>query len=1359
MDHQRCERRRNYRGGGGGLQVTAIAPGEALITVKTEDGGKTASCTVTVKEKIIPVESISLNQTTLSLKIGEKETLQAMVSPENATNKNISWSSDKTDVATVDGNGNVSANSVGTATITAKAGEQSATCTVTVSKIPVSSITINGAEPTLVEGDTLILTATITPSDASYKTVTWTSSNGTVAIVDQNGKVTAKSVGTATITATADGETAECTITVEEKVIAVDSITLDPTTGTLLIGDTLTITATVTPDTATDKSITWTSDNEVVATVDSNGKVTAESVGTATITATAGDKSATCTITVKPIIAVTKVSITPPDSTKIKYGEAIDLVATVEPEGATNKNVTWTSSDTTVATVDQNGRVAAQNKAGTATITVTTEDGGKTATCDITVEERSDVIPVINITLNETNKTINKENSYQLTATFNPTNATNKIVNWSSSDPEVATVDGEGNVRAVGGGTATITAASAENAEIKATCEVTVYVPVTDVKLNKTKLRLASGTSYQLIATVEPEDATDNIVTWGTSNTGVIKNLDQNGRFTAGTVGEAFVRVYTIGDEFNATCNVTVYTPVESVSIDNPPTELAVGKDNAITLTASINPYWADYKDVSWSSNKPDIISVDSSTGRIEAHKEGEATITVTTEDGKKTASCTIKAIIPVESVTIVNAPLEMAEGDTITLEADVLPEYATNKTVTWSSSNSEVATIDEETGFLKALKPGTVDITVKAGNGKSQMNRITIEEALVPVESITLDKANGEILVGKTLSLNATVLPDDANKKVTWSSDNEAVATVYQNGTVTGVSAGKATITATAVGGLTAQCNITVVTETDGALTYSFSPYDKTAYVENCDNSKIGSDGSVVIPDEYAGYKITEIGYKAFENCTNLKSVAIGQNVGTIRGNAFYGCTGLTSITIPGNVEIVDSNAFEGCSGLTSVTLEEGIRQIYGYVFSDCTRLSEIKIPDTVTTIGLGAFYNCTSLSTVTIGSGVTSIEDNTFYKCPITSLTNRSTVTPKIEYIRAIYDKDENKESPTIGGIYTSIGEGAFMGTGVKTVVIPANITSIGYQAFDSCDGLAEITIPGTVKRIERGAFYNCTSLSKVTINSGVEYIEETAFSGCPITDLDNYSGLSFNVAYTSAMYKGEPNPVIEDFYTIIDNNAFQGREELQSITIPDNIEMIGGYAFEGCSNLSTVNFGPGSKLTRIGVNAFQNCTGLTSITLPNSVTTIDAAAFSSSGLTSISIPDSVFRIDNQTFMGCTALGSVSIGTGVKTIGSDAFNGCTSLTSVEIPDNVTDIYDSVFEGCSGLTSVTIGEGITSIGQYAFRGCTSVTEYVFRGNTPPELRYEALSGLGEFDIFVPNEAVAAYEKDWPEYVGQIKTR
>ena len=213
------------------------------------------------------------------MKIGKKETLTATVFPEGATGPTVIWESSDELIATVV-DGAVTGKSVGTATITAKAGEQSATCTVTVSKIPVSSITINGAKPTLVEGDTLILTATITPSDASYKTVTWTSSNGTVATVDQNGKVTAKSVGTAKIKATADGVTAECTITVEEKVIPVESITLNKIEAEIFVGVEEKLTATVLPEDATNKDVTWTSSDTTIATVDSNGKVTAKSVGT-----------------------------------------------------------------------------------------------------------------------------------------------------------------------------------------------------------------------------------------------------------------------------------------------------------------------------------------------------------------------------------------------------------------------------------------------------------------------------------------------------------------------------------------------------------------------------------------------------------------------------------------------------------------------------------------------------------------------------------------------------------------------------------------------------------------------------------------------------------------------------------------------------------------------------------------------------------------------------------------------------------------------------------------------------------------------------------------------------------------------
>ena len=288
MDHQQCEGRRNYRRGGGGLQVTAKAPGEALITVKTEDGGKTASCTVTVKEKIIPVESISLNQTTLSLKIGEKETLQAMVSPENATTKNISWSSDKTDVATVDENGNVSANSVGTATITAKAGEQSATCTVTVKEkiIPVESITLDQSEKTLNIGETVTLKATVSPDNATNKSVTWSSDDEAVATVDTNGKVTAKSVGTATITATAGDKSATCTITVNP------------------------IRIEVSPGNATDKSVTWSFDKPSIATITNDGVVAIHNEGTVVFTVTTNDGGFTdsCTINIKKPTTVVPVS-------------------------------------------------------------------------------------------------------------------------------------------------------------------------------------------------------------------------------------------------------------------------------------------------------------------------------------------------------------------------------------------------------------------------------------------------------------------------------------------------------------------------------------------------------------------------------------------------------------------------------------------------------------------------------------------------------------------------------------------------------------------------------------------------------------------------------------------------------------------------------------------------------------------------------------------------------------------------------------------------------------------------------------------------------------------------------------------
>ena len=354
--------------------VMAVSPGTATIRVKSEDGGKMATCLVNVSAKYVPVTSIALNRTSASLKSGETVTLTATVKPDDATDKTVTWSSSDATVATVS-NGVVSAKKVGTATITAKAGDKTATCVVTVVATQVTSITLNRTSASLKAGETVTLTATVKPDDATDKTVTWSSSDATVATVS-NGVVTAKKVGSATITAKAGDKTATCAVTVVAT--QVTSITLDRTSASLKAGETVTLTATVKPDDATDKTVTWSTSDATIATV-SNGVVTAKKVGSATITAKAGDKTATCAVTV---VATQVTSITlNRTSASLKAGETVTLTATVKPDDATDKTVTWSSSDATVATVS-NGVVSAK-KVGTATITA--KAGDKTATCTVMV--------------------------------------------------------------------------------------------------------------------------------------------------------------------------------------------------------------------------------------------------------------------------------------------------------------------------------------------------------------------------------------------------------------------------------------------------------------------------------------------------------------------------------------------------------------------------------------------------------------------------------------------------------------------------------------------------------------------------------------------------------------------------------------------------------------------------------------------------------------------------------------------------------------------------------------------------------------------------------------------------------------
>ena len=372
-------------------KVTGVKAGEATITVTTEDGGKTATCKVTVSDKEIKVTGVKLNKSETSLLVGGNETLTATVLPEDATNQNVTWKSDKPEIATVDANGKVTGVKAGEATITVTTedGGKTATCKVTVSdkEIKVTGVTLNKATLSLIAGASETLTATVAPADATNKKVTWKSSNAAVATVDAAGKVTAVKAGEATITVTTEdgGKTASCRVTVSDKEVKVTGITLAALA--IYVGESKAITATVKPDDATNKALTWTSSDETVATVDATGKVTGKKIGTATITATAQDGSGvsgSCTVTV--LSTVKKVTVTPANLT-LGQNKSYTLKATVEVFGSgTDTGVTWTSSDTTIATVDATGKVTATDKVGTVTITATSKaDPAKKGTCTIKV--------------------------------------------------------------------------------------------------------------------------------------------------------------------------------------------------------------------------------------------------------------------------------------------------------------------------------------------------------------------------------------------------------------------------------------------------------------------------------------------------------------------------------------------------------------------------------------------------------------------------------------------------------------------------------------------------------------------------------------------------------------------------------------------------------------------------------------------------------------------------------------------------------------------------------------------------------------------------------------------------------------
>lgn len=764
--------------------VTGVAEGTAVISAVVD--GITGTCTVTVSTRFIPVASVKLDkESPFQIVKGETVKITATVGPEDATDKSLTWTSSDEAVATVDKAGNVNAIAAGSAVITATAGEVSASCDVVVI-VPAQSISLSKTTLVLVEEQSFELTATVYPEDSTDKTLTWESSSPDVVKVEE-GLLTALKPGQADITVSAGEVSAVCNVTVEKKFVPVSSVTLDRASLDLVKGESATLAATVLPSDASEPSVTWTSSDEAVASVDASGKVTAVGGGSAVISAKAGEITATCDVTVTVPVESVQVD---PSSITLEEEESAMLVVKVLPEDATDKKVTWSSSNSSVAKIDGSGKLSAL-KVGTATITV--KASGHTATCAVTVKEKS--IHVTSVTLNRTSASIDKGNSIVLVATVMPYNATDKTVIWTSSDPSVASVNESGKVSALKGGTAVI---SATADKVTATCDITVIAKVESITISQETCEIARGESVTLIATVGPEDATDKSVSWSTSNKNVA-TVDVNG--TVRGIGKGQARITVRSGDVSAQCSVTVTQPVEGVTLDK--TSLVIGRGNTATLKATVSPEDASDKTVVWSSSDVSVASV-SDQGVVTAIKKGKAVITATASG--HSASCNVEVNVPVTEIILSEFSLRLKKTETSTLVATVNPSDADDPTVVWSTSNSAVAKVDTN-GKVTAVSTGTAFVKASSGSVSAQCK----VEVYVPVESLSLDQHSATVEEGKSVTLHATVGPEDASDKtVKWTVSDSNVITVHINGQVTGLKPGTAVVTAEAEG-FTDSCTITV--------------------------------------------------------------------------------------------------------------------------------------------------------------------------------------------------------------------------------------------------------------------------------------------------------------------------------------------------------------------------------------------------------------------------------------------------------------------------------------------------------------------------------------------------------------------
>lgn len=631
--------------------------------------------------------------------------------------------------------------------------------------------------------------------------VNWSSADITIADVAGSGTtavVTARAPGRTTIRAQIGSFVQDIAI----HVLAVRTLSITPATGSMRAGDQLTFVASLDADPGAVPDVRWASENPGVVTVSANGVVTGVGPGTAVVRVTAvadARVSAAALLTVTPARSV-RLSTAP---TTLWVGDDASLAATVDVDSTQSRDVQWSSSQPTVASISTSGVVTAIG-VGITTIRVS-------AAADPRLQDsvRLEVRPARLVSVSPSSASLGAGETRALVAQVTIEAGMSTNVSWRSSDPAIAMVSQSGLVTGVSQGTTTITAISLADTTRRGSASISIVPIVRDLDLSPSALSMFLSDSRQLNASLSADAGASRTIIWRSSNA-TVASVSDEGVVTANAVGTAMITAIAAADTTRrATALITVrYAPVVTVS----PTSVSLEVGQTRQATASVQADAGVNRSVTWRTEDASVAAV-SVGGVITATGFGSTTVTaVSVADTTRSASIAVSVVPVIRGVTISPAAITLAPGEARTFSGAVSGDPGAPSGLIWRTSNATVVAITSN-GTATGVAAGSATITVLAAGDTTKRATASVTVRSAPTVSVT--PATVSLSLGQQQSIIASVTGESGGSQgVTWRSGNTAIASVSSAGLVTATGFGTTLVTAVSVSDTTrsASATITVV-------------------------------------------------------------------------------------------------------------------------------------------------------------------------------------------------------------------------------------------------------------------------------------------------------------------------------------------------------------------------------------------------------------------------------------------------------------------------------------------------------------------------------------------------------------------